>query len=127
MRRLGITFILFAAAVLTGCGRQQPASSADSTITVGAAANLTAVLDEIGKAFTGQTGIRVVMSYASTAQLAQQIGNSAPFDVFAAADTEHVDALARSGKIIPGTRAVYARGVLALWILKTDTVPVNRL
>src|SRR3954447_20295390 len=127
MGRLGIAFILFAAAVLAGCGRQRPASSADSAVTVGAAANLTAVLDEIGKAFTGQTGIRVVMSYASTAQLAQQIENSAPFDIFAAADTQHVDSLIRSGKILADSRAIYARGVLALWIPKSDTTGVTRL
>ena len=85
-------------------------------LTVAAAANLTGVLDEIGKGFTRKTGIGVVFSYASTAQLAQQIENAAPFDVFAAADTEHVDQLVSSGKILAGSRAIYARGHLALWV-----------
>jgi molybdate transport system substrate-binding protein len=85
-------------------------------LTVAAAANLTGVLDEIGKGFTRKTGIRVIFSYASTAQLAQQIGNAAPFDVFAAADTDHVDQVVRGGKILPESRAIYARGRLALWV-----------
>jgi molybdenum ABC transporter, periplasmic molybdate-binding protein len=84
-------------------------------LTVAAAANLTGVFEEIGRAFTKETGIRVVFSYGSTAQLAQQIENAAPFDVFAAADTEHVDQLIGSGKILRESRVVYARGQLALW------------
>ena len=84
-------------------------------LTVAAAANLTEVFAQIGQAFTRQTRIRMVFSYASTAQLAQQIENAAPFDVFAAADTVHVDQLVHHGKILPESRVVYARGRLALW------------
>jgi molybdate transport system substrate-binding protein len=86
-----------------------------SDLTVAAAANLTDVFAQVGQAFTQQTRIRVVFSYGSTAQLAQQIENAAPFDVFAAADTVHVDQLVRAGKILPESRVVYARGRLALW------------
>ncbi|HEY2845870.1 MAG TPA: molybdate ABC transporter substrate-binding protein [Bryobacteraceae bacterium] len=81
-----------------------------------AAANLTDVLGEAGRAFQAKTGIAVVFSYGATAQLATQIENGAPFDVFAAADTEHVDALVKGGKLTGGSRAVYALGQLALWI-----------
>ena len=84
-------------------------------LTVAAAANLTGVFDQIGQAFTRQTRVGVVFSYGSTAQLTQQIEHAAPFDVFAAADTMHVDQLVRDGKILPESRVVYARGRLALW------------
>src|ERR1700722_17918160 len=84
-------------------------------LTVAAAANLTGVFLQIGQVFTQQTGVRVVFSYASTAQLTQQIENAAPFDVFAAADTEHIDQLVRDGKILRESRVLYARGRLALW------------
>ena len=99
---------------LAACGAacrkaEQPA------LTVAAAANLTDVFAAIGPAFTRQTGVRVVFSYASTAQLTQQIENAAPFDVFAAADTAHVDQLVREGTIITESRVIYARGRLALW------------
>ena len=67
-------------------------------LTVAAAANLTGVLSDVGRAFKAKTGIEVVFSYGSTAQLATQIDNGAPFDVFAAADTAHVDSLVSSGK-----------------------------
>ena len=69
----------------------------------------------------------VVFSYGSTAQLAQQIENGAPFDVFAAADTEHVDGLVKSGKLTAASRATYARGQLALWIPKGEQMGVHEL
>jgi len=86
-----------------------------SGLTVAAAANLTSAFAPIGQAFTQETGIHVVFSYASTAQLTQQIENAAPFDVFAAADTRHVDQLIGDAKILPESRAIFARGRLALW------------
>lgn len=105
-------FILVLLGLLTGCGGGR---TPDSEITVAAASNLTGVFDEISAAFTRRTRTKVTISYASTAQLAQQIENGAPFDVFAAADVEHIDGLIHTGKAIAGTRVIYAQGVLALW------------
>lgn len=109
---LSVTTIAFAS-VLTGCARS-PVPNGNS-LTVAAAANLTGVMDEIAREFERNTDIRVVVSYGSTAQLAHQIEHGGPFDVFAAADTEHVDALVEKGKLRRESRAIYARGQLALW------------
>lgn len=95
-------------------------------VAVAAAANLNTVFQELGPQFEAATGIHPVFSFASTAQLTTQIENGAPFDVFAAADVEHIDALAKKSLIVPGSRAVYATGVLALWIPPHSSVPVNR-
>ena len=57
-----------------------------------------------------------MFSFASTAQLTQQIENAAPFDVFLAADASHAGQLDQEHLLVPGTRAVYAIGVLALWL-----------
>jgi molybdate transport system substrate-binding protein len=48
--------------------------------------------------------------------LTSQIENSAPFDVFLSADAEHADKLEHESLLAPGSNAVYAVGVLALWI-----------
>jgi molybdate transport system substrate-binding protein len=109
----GIGCLTAVALILTGCARS-PAPSGNS-LTVAAAANLIGVMDEIAREFEEQTTIRVVVSYGSTAQLAQQIEHGGPFDVFAAADTEHVDALIEKGKLRRESRAIYARGQLVLW------------
>ena len=89
---------------------------APEQLTVAAAANLTNVFTGIGSAFEHKTGVKVIFSYGSTAELAQQIANGGPYDLFAAADTEHIDSLIASGKLSRDSRAVYALGQLALWI-----------
>lgn len=99
--------------ILTGCDRAS--APVASSITVAAAANLSTVMDKIAREFENQAHTRVVFSYGSTAQLAQQIDHGGPFDVFAAADTEHVDALVEKRKLRRESRAIYARGQLALW------------
>jgi molybdate transport system substrate-binding protein len=85
-------------------------------VTVAAAANLTEVFQRLGPLFEAQTGIHPVFSFASTAQLTQQVENGAPFDVVAAADSEHIEELDRKGLLEKTSRAVYAIGVLALWV-----------
>jgi molybdate transport system substrate-binding protein len=85
-------------------------------IVVAAAANLTQAFAQVGTRFEAETGIHVAFSFASTAQIEQQAENGAPFDVLAAADTEHIDILDKKGLLVPGSRAIYAQGVLALWV-----------
>jgi molybdate transport system substrate-binding protein len=96
---------------LAGCQHQHAADE----LVVAAASNLTGIFDELAQGFTSQSGIPVRLSYGSTAQLAEQLRNGAPFDVFAAADTKHIDDLIAQGKVIAESRSIYARGQLALW------------
>ena len=112
------------AVLLSAC---QPAARSKPEITIAAAANLTNVFERVGPAFEAETGIHPTFSFASTAQLAQQIENAAPFDVFTAADSEHVDALDRKGLLTAGSSAVYAVGVLAVWIPTTSVAKVSRI
>jgi molybdate transport system substrate-binding protein len=121
--------VLLASLLLSiGCGntRTLPEDNQKS-ITVAAAANLTDAFDEIGKAFHRKVGVQVVYSYGATTQLAQQVEHSAPFDLFAAADTEHIDDLVRKGSIRAESRAVYARGALALWLPNGESLGVGDL
>src|SRR5271155_2591394 len=96
-------------------------------ITVAAAANLTEVAQTLGTEFEAQTKIHPVFSFGSTAVLTTQIENSAPFDVFLSADAEHVDKLEHENLLAPGSNAVYAVGVLAMWIPPGSKAPINKL
>ena len=121
MRRL----LLLSALMIMGCGSRATLPAKDE-INVATAANLTRVFAELGQIFERETGIHLVTSFGATTQLAQQIEHGAPYDVFAAADTEHVDELARKGLIFNDTRAIYARGKLVLWV-PSERTPVERL
>jgi molybdate transport system substrate-binding protein len=116
---------VWGALFVSSCARPTPRAA--STLNVAAAANLTGVFEEVGAAFRKQTGTEVVLSYGSTAQLTQQIDNGAPFDVFAAADTEHIDQLIKNGRLLADSRATYARGQLALWIPKGDKSAIREM
>jgi molybdate transport system substrate-binding protein len=106
------TFLAIALALGgTSCHRDAGVSQ----ITVAAAANLSETAQSLGTQFETQTGIHPVFSFASTAQLTNQIENAAPFDVFLSADAQHVDQLQQKNLLEPGTPAPYAIGVLALW------------
>ena len=96
-------------------------------INVAAAANLSEAFTDLGRRFTERTGIRVVYSFGATADLAKQIENGAPYDVFAAADVEHIDKLSGQGLIAPQTTALYARGRLILWIPANARFKISRL
>ena len=63
----------------------------DNTVTVFAAASLKNAVDEISAAFTKNTGVKVVASYAASPTLIKQIEQGAPADVFASANIDWMD------------------------------------
>jgi molybdate transport system substrate-binding protein len=83
-------------------------------LTVAAAASLAPILDELGEIYENETGETVVFSYGATGNLAQQIRNGAPFDLFASADALHIDELIAEGLMNKDTRLAFAQGVLIL-------------
>jgi len=125
----GIFFALAVVLALVNCSpRNTSVEQANaSEISVAAAANLTEAFEEIGKQFAADTGVRVVFSFAATADLSKQIENGGPFDVFASADVEHVDKLVGKEFLVKETRAIYARGRLVLWKPPSSRVSLNRI
>jgi molybdate transport system substrate-binding protein len=73
-------------------------------ITIFAAASMKNALDDINAAFSRQTGIKTVASYAASSALMKQIENGAPADVFASADLEWMDYGAQRKLIKDDTR-----------------------
>ena len=88
------------AALLLAAGVVQAADTA----TVFAAASLKNALDNAGKAFTAQSGVELKASYAASSALARQIESGAPADLFASADLEWMDYLAKKNLIRQDTR-----------------------
>lgn len=121
--------ILVPLAMIASCRSQSPGAGQPESrnLTIAAAANLTEALAEIGPTFTRKTGIHVVFSFGATADLAKQIENGAPFDVFLAADTAHVDQLERKGLLTAGTRVLYARGRLVMWLPPGSHLKATRI
>lgn len=127
VRLICLLLAIVSAFLMQGCHENGEGQDETREIVVAAASNLTDVFGEMGRAFTQKTGVRVTYSFGATADLAKQIENGAPFDVFAAADVKHVDELAEKNLLLAETRALYARGRLVLWIPEGSGAKVERL
>ena len=115
--RLFTLSLLCLLALLPACATpatNQPNASSNPLI-VAAAADLTPAFQELGQKFTAETGIPVTFNFGSTGQLAQQIEQGAPFDVFAAANQRFVEELNAAELVFPDSIALYAIGRITLW------------
>jgi molybdate transport system substrate-binding protein len=81
----------------------QPAHAEE--VVVFAAASLKTALDAVAADFQAQTGHRVVISYAGSNQLAKQILEGAPADIFLSAAVNWMDAVEKAGLVAHDQRA----------------------
>jgi molybdate transport system substrate-binding protein len=103
---LSIIFLL----LLTSLATAQP------TLTVAAAADLSALEPQLAHQFEKTNPIRIHFVTAASTILSQQIENGAPYDVFLSANAQFVDHLSSFGKLRPDSVAAYAVGrVGVLW------------
>ena len=88
---------------------------AERELSVFAAASLREAFEEMGAQFEGaNAGVRVVFNFAGSQQLAQQIGQGAPADVFASANQAQMDEVIATGDVASGTEQVFARNQLVV-------------
>ena len=91
-------------------------------VMVAVAANFTAPMQKIAKAFEQDTGHKAQLAFGATGKLYAQIKNGAPFAVLLAANAETPARLEKEGLVVAGTRFTYATGRLALWSKQANLV-----
>lgn len=90
--------LLLLTLVLSACAGARP--QPQSTLTVLAAASLTEAFDRLKAEFErANPGVTVTISYAGSQQLAQQLIQGAPADVFASANPEQMANVVTAGRI----------------------------
>ncbi len=96
-----MVYALLVLFLLAGCaGAPQNTAAQPVTLTVMAAASLTDAFGEIGMQFEAKhSGVTVQFNFASSQQLAQQIIEGAPADVFASANQKQMQAVVDAGRI----------------------------
>jgi molybdate transport system substrate-binding protein len=109
VRRLLLVLLL----LLTGCSAQ--ATPRDRPLLVAAASDLQPAFEELGREYERQTGRPVTFTFGSSGQLAEQLKNGAPYEVFASASVRYVEEVLRAGRGDPASQADYALGRLAVW------------
>jgi molybdate transport system substrate-binding protein len=110
----GIALVVAIASALPCCFAQPAARE----VHVLAAADLQPVLPSLADAFEHATGIKLVVSYGSSATLATQIVNGEAADLFLAADFSFPEKVVAAGLADSGMPIAYARGTLVLWARK---------
>lgn len=102
------------AAALAGCGSGGSGSGSTTTLTVFAAASLNQVFADLGKKFEADhPGTKVSFSFAGSSDLAAQLNQGAPADVFASADTANMDKVVKTKRITEQPRK-FATNVLTI-------------
>ncbi len=85
------------------------------TLRIAAAADLQPVLPALVENFEKSTGTHVAVSYASSATLATQILNGAPYDLFLAANRAFPQKIVDANLAVEPQPVTYAQGSLVLW------------
>ena len=99
--------------LMTAC---QQGNGKPEPLRLAAASDLRQALPVLISAFRQSRSIEVDFVVGSSGQLAEQIRQGAPFDLFLSANRSFVDRLAQDGSVDPNSVAPYARGALVLAI-----------
>jgi molybdate transport system substrate-binding protein len=105
-----------------GCERAQP-----PPLRIAAASDLQLALPKVAERFQASTGTKTSLTFGASGQLAEQIKQGAPFDVFLSANETFVRDLAAEGSIKPGSVHRYARGSLVLAVYRSVDDKVQSL
>lgn len=102
-----------------------PNSGHSGTLTVFAAASLKATFTRLAAQFEARNpGAKVTLSFAGSSDLATQITQGAPADVFASADTRNMARLADAG-LLDGTATNFATNVLVIAVPPSNPASVT--
>ncbi len=105
-----------------------PGSTRPIELTVFAAASLTESFSEIGKDFEkANPGTKVTFSFAGSQDLAAQIAEGAPADVFASANATQMNVVVKSGRVAPDAPRTFARNRLVVIIPASNPAKIASL
>lgn len=94
---------------------------------IAAASDLNFALPEIVKGFKDlKGGTEVKMIFGSSGNLATQIANSAPFDIFLSAGIKYIEQLEGGGILVPDSKVLYGIGRIVLWVPNSSKIDIER-
>jgi molybdate transport system substrate-binding protein len=117
--RTHLALLLSVALSFTGCsrseGKSEDGKERTREVVVAGASDLVFAMDEIIPLFEKEHRAKVKFIAGSSGNLAAQLGQGAPYDVFFSANERFVDDVVSAGSCDGQTKAMYARGRIALW------------
>lgn len=130
-----LRWLLALGMILVGCQAQassDPRAGSKArptgTLTVLAAASLSDAFGELASRFeSAHPGVRVALSLAGSQQLAQQLAQGAPGDVFASANRQEMDHAVQAGRVAAGSARVFAHNRLTVVLPRDNPAGLVRL
>jgi molybdate transport system substrate-binding protein len=121
--------------ILSACTTAQSNPSATSTqnvdnqeLVVFAAASLTDAFTEIGRAFAAENpATAVTFNFGSSSQLATQLIEGGPADLFASANERQMALVVQNGRIAPTTAVPFASNQLTIVVPANNPAAITRL
>lgn len=126
---LGI-LVIAASILINGCGlinSKIDTALDNKELHVAAASDLRFAFEELGKLFEAETNTKVIFQFGSSGNLAHQIANGAPIDLFASANKKFVEDLVKSDNILEETTELYAIGRIVLAVNNKSNLEVKAL
>lgn len=100
----------------------------EGSLNVFAAASLTDAFEEIATGFeAANPGSEILYNFAGSQQLAAQIGEGAPADVFASANNSQMQVAIESTRVVSGTQQTFVRNKLVLVIPSDNPAGIEQL
>lgn len=119
--------LIFCARVASSQALESTEATRSGTLTVFAAASLTAAFQALGAAFEkDHPGVKVELNFAGSQQLATQIEQGAKADVFASADQKWMAYVQERGLLAEAPRA-FAHNRLVVIVPKTNPGKIEQL
>lgn len=109
----------------SGTASNSSSPQQSGTITVYAAASLKATFTKLASEFEAKNpGTKVVLSFAGSSDLATQITQGAPADIFASADTKNMGKLSDAA-LLDGKATNFATNVLTIAVPPTNPASIS--
>lgn len=122
------TLALAACAPTTVSPSNAAPTSSSAILTVYAAASLQDAFDELGRNFeNAHPGVKVAYNFAGSQQLAQQISQGAPVDIFASANQAQMAVAIQSGRILSATVRPFVHNRLVVVLPKANPARIATL
>lgn len=130
MRTLLLAILLCAVVLVSACAptAPQPTQPPAVTLDVWAAASLNAPFTELAQTFeAAHPGVKVTLNFGGSQQLAQQINEGAPVDVFASANRKQMDVVVEGGRIAADSPVNFVTNRLVVVLPADNPAGLNSL
>src|SRR5262252_6997801 len=94
-------------------------------VTVFAAASLTDALNQLAGAYEKKSGDKLIFNFGASSQLARQIEEGAPADVFFSADEAKMDALEKQDLLLTETRKSRLSNTLVIVVAADSSLKIS--